>query len=108
MRTSFIRVSRFVFCIRKFNASFRPKRKKSKGGKQKMPIYEFKCSSCGKEFEEIVTSKDNSISCPECDSSDVSKLMSACSFKSSGKSPKQVSSSSGCSSCASKNCGSCS
>ncbi len=36
-----------------------------------MPIYEFKCNACGKEFEEIVTSKDNSIGCPECESSDV-------------------------------------
>jgi len=73
-----------------------------------MPIYEFKCSSCGKEFEEIVTSKDNSIGCPECGSSDVGKLMSACSFKSSGTGSSQTSSSSGCTSCTSKNCGSCS
>jgi len=73
-----------------------------------MPIYEFKCSTCEKEFEEIVTSKNNSISCPECESFDVSKLMSACSFKSSGENFSQTTSSSGCSSCASKNCGSCS
>jgi len=108
MTVSFIVVIRSFPCLNELNTSFRPKRKILSKEREKMPIYEFKCSACGKEFEEIITSKDNSISCPGCDSLDVNKLMSACSFKSEGGSSAQTASASGCASCASKNCGSCS
>lgn len=74
----------------------------------KMPIFEFHCNKCGKEFEEIVHSKDFSISCPQCSSTDTKKLISVFSFKSGGNGGMKTSSSGGCSSCMSKNCGSCS
>ena len=46
-----------------------------------MPIYEYKCSKCKKEFEKLVfAGDDNDISCPECNSSKVAKKMSATSF----------------------------
>ncbi len=47
-----------------------------------MPIYEFKCNSCGKEFEALVMSQDEEVRCPECGSEKVERLLSV--FSSSG------------------------
>jgi putative FmdB family regulatory protein len=41
-----------------------------------MPIYEFKCHQCGREFEELVFKSDPTISCPDCGSGDCEKWMS--------------------------------
>lgn len=73
-----------------------------------MPMYEFRCNKCGKQFEELVLSRTEAVQCPKCKKDDVTRLMSACSFKSAG-SAKGSSSSSGasCAGCRSKNCGSC-
>ncbi len=50
-----------------------------------MPIYEFTCNKCGKEFEALILSKDDSMpACPECNGKDVSKLMSVGSFRAQG------------------------
>ncbi len=46
-----------------------------------MPIFEYKCNQCKKEFEKLVFSgEDKDIFCPECKSKDVGKKMSASSF----------------------------
>ncbi len=46
-----------------------------------MPIYEYKCNKCKKEFEKLVfAGDDKDISCPECNSREVAKKMSATSF----------------------------
>ncbi len=46
-----------------------------------MPIFEYKCNHCENEFEKIVFGSDETeVSCPECDSRDVQKKMSATSF----------------------------
>jgi putative FmdB family regulatory protein len=46
-----------------------------------MPIYEYKCKKCKKEFEKLVFAGDNTaISCPECQSNEVTKKMSVASF----------------------------
>jgi putative FmdB family regulatory protein len=50
-----------------------------------MPIYEYTCMKCNKEFECIVIGSDRSVSCPECNSENVKRQMSACSFKSGGE-----------------------
>jgi len=45
-----------------------------------MPIFEFKCNSCNKVFEEIVFSSNTdsaNIVCPECGAKNADKLMSA-------------------------------
>jgi putative FmdB family regulatory protein len=44
-----------------------------------MPIYEYKCKDCNKEFELLTTSaKDHqNIQCPACKSTNVTKLISA-------------------------------
>ncbi|MBN2032485.1 MAG: zinc ribbon domain-containing protein [Deltaproteobacteria bacterium] len=71
-----------------------------------MPIYEYRCKKCQKEFECLVLGNGTDVRCPECDGSKVERLMSTAAFKSSGK---YVSSSpsSACSSCSGGSCSSC-
>ncbi|NQU12890.1 MAG: zinc ribbon domain-containing protein [Desulfobacteraceae bacterium] len=71
-----------------------------------MPIYEYICSQCDEEFETLVFGGDDKVACPHCDQDDVRRLMSACSFKSSGNFTPS-SGSSGCATCSSTNCSSC-
>lgn len=75
-----------------------------------MPIYEYTCNACGKKFETLVMGSTKP-ECPECDSQDLSRLMSACGFisKSSvpGAPPVKSSAGSSCGSCTSTNCSSC-
>jgi len=42
-----------------------------------MPIYEYRCASCGHEFETLVLRKDEAVSCPQCQSAELDKLISA-------------------------------
>lgn len=61
-----------------------------------MPIYEFTCKNCHKEFEQLMFKSDDKPVCPYCQSNEAQKLMSACS--SSGH--KGGSCAGSCSSCA--------
>ena len=74
-----------------------------------MPIYEFMCMKCNKEFEYLVLGSDSTVLCPDCHGEDVKRRMSACSFKSSGNYsfPGGSSGSSGCAGCSSSNCSTC-
>ena len=45
-----------------------------------MPIYEYRCSSCGQEFEKLIKIDAPSPPCSQCGSDDVTKLVSASSF----------------------------
>jgi putative FmdB family regulatory protein len=46
-----------------------------------MPIYEYKCNRCEKEFERLVFSgEETDVVCPDCQTRDVFKKMSASSF----------------------------
>ena len=45
-----------------------------------MPIYEYACSSCGKEFEELVGINDPAPGCPACQGREVRKKVSASAF----------------------------
>jgi len=52
-----------------------------------MPMFEFKCSKCGHEFEELVFSTTPySVRCPVCESPEVEKKISAFSSGGSQKS----------------------
>ncbi|MDR1696371.1 MAG: zinc ribbon domain-containing protein [Endomicrobium sp.] len=42
-----------------------------------MPLFEFICGKCGKEFETLVLSGDESTECPFCKSGEVTKLFSS-------------------------------
>ena len=42
-----------------------------------MPIFEFRCDHCGKEFERVLFNSDqDKVICPDCGSSEARKLLS--------------------------------
>lgn len=45
-----------------------------------MPIYEYRCSSCGQEFEKLIKIDAPSPPCSQCGSEEVKKLVSASTF----------------------------
>jgi putative FmdB family regulatory protein len=47
-----------------------------------MPIFEYSCKSCGKEFEALVLPTTGAPSCPACQSTELEKLISAPAIKS--------------------------
>lgn len=79
-----------------------------------MPIFEYRCADCGREFEEIVIGDPDTVTCPQCGSAKTGKLMSCCRFKSAGgggggeaDSASASSSSSSCAGCSGGNCATC-
>ena len=75
-----------------------------------MPIYEYTCERCGKEFECLVFRSDDTPECPECNCAKVNRLLSPCGFMSKGnggQTVKQSAGTSGCSSCAATSCAGC-
>ncbi|MEW6114501.1 MAG: zinc ribbon domain-containing protein [Thermodesulfobacteriota bacterium] len=51
-----------------------------------MPIFEFECCRCGKEFERLVfASEEGSVACPECGSKETKKVVSVFSCSGVGK-----------------------
>ncbi len=42
-----------------------------------MPIFEFKCESCGEVFESFILRGAEKINCPKCGSEKIAKLLSA-------------------------------
>ena len=54
-----------------------------------MPLYEYSCNKCGKQFEKLVSmsNRDKPQKCPSCDSEDTQKLMSTFATKSDGSGP---------------------
>ncbi|MDR2443416.1 MAG: zinc ribbon domain-containing protein [Deltaproteobacteria bacterium] len=77
-----------------------------------MPIYEFKCQKCGREFEELVLNSREQIACPDCGDHKCEKFLSSFRFGSkSGRGDSsftsQTSTSSSCGSCAATSCAGC-
>lgn len=74
-----------------------------------MPIYEFKCASCGKRFERLCSIGDNGekLSCPQCGATGPKRVMSGFAAKGTGSEDFGGSGGSGCGGCSSSNCGSC-
>lgn len=70
---------------------------------QDMPIYEYKCTSCGMDFEKLVFGSKTP-ECPECGSAEVKKKLSV--FGMSGVENAGGGCSSGsCGGCSSDSCG---
>lgn len=42
-----------------------------------MPIYEYHCEQCEREFEALVIRRDEPVQCPQCHSQHLKKLISA-------------------------------
>jgi putative FmdB family regulatory protein len=79
-----------------------------------MPIFEYVCKACGREFEEIVLGQDQTVPCPACASKKTEKLMSRCRHKSGGGGDYGAPSSGGgggggggCSGCSGGSCATC-
>ena len=49
-----------------------------------MPIYEYRCTNCGQEFEEIMKLSDPAPRCPGCGSDKVERQMSTAAFRPDG------------------------
>lgn len=45
---------------------------------ERMPMYEYRCQECGKQFEMLrrMQDADEELECPECQSEDVQRLLS--------------------------------
>ncbi len=61
-----------------------------------MPIYEYKCKKCSRDFEALVRS-DTVAECPTCHSRDLEKLLSV--FATSASTPDFAPAESACASC---------
>jgi putative FmdB family regulatory protein len=75
-----------------------------------MPIYEYQCGKCNKQFEYLVLSSCEVPDCPACRSKKVNKLMSASTYFSKSKAGMTESASAGassCSGCTATSCTSC-
>ena len=75
-----------------------------------MPIYEFHCPACGREFEELVFNSREKVVCPDCGRDECEKLMSAASFRSKGadgSTTAQSAGGGGCAGCAGSSCATC-
>lgn len=71
-----------------------------------MPIYEYHCSDCDKDFEELVFSRNPEVECPGCHGRKVSRLLSVVSF-STGAGSFSSSAGSSCGGCTSSSCAGC-
>ena len=72
-----------------------------------MPLFDFICRVCGKEFEALVMGTDRP-ACPRCASNDLAKQMSTFAFRAKGEGGRTVTGAgSKCSGCAGGSCSSC-
>ncbi len=76
-----------------------------------MPVYEYQCAKCGKEFEMMRSraEKDAQAKCPVCGKSHVQRKMTTCFMRSHSKegSSSRVGGASGCASCQATSCRGC-
>ena len=74
-----------------------------------MPIFEYVCTACGEDFEELIIGSGSDVKCPKCGSSEAQKKMSAFAFKAGykfvGTGKKGSSSCDGCTSSSCDTCG---
>ena len=68
-----------------------------------MPIYEYRCRACGKDFEKYVHGPSTTVACPGCDGADVSRKLSVFGLRSDGGLVSSMPSGGGC--CGGGGCG---
>lgn len=71
-----------------------------------MPIYEYKCSDCGEDFEKLVFGNPE-IACPKCNSKTVKKKFSVFCASGTERPLAGTAASASCSSCSKTSCSSC-
>ncbi len=73
-----------------------------------MPIYEYKCESCGGEYEQIrrMAEADLGLACPTCESASVKRQLSSFATTSGGQSAEPMSGGCGMGACGRGGCGS--
>ncbi|MEJ2033256.1 MAG: zinc ribbon domain-containing protein [Deltaproteobacteria bacterium] len=72
-----------------------------------MPLFDFVCRVCGKEFETLVMGSDRPV-CPHCASTDLEKQVSTFAFRSKGEGGQTVTGAgSKCAGCAGSSCSTC-
>jgi putative FmdB family regulatory protein len=49
-----------------------------------MPMYEYRCASCGKDFERYVATSAGVVACPACASGDVKRRLSVFALRNDG------------------------
>ena len=49
-----------------------------------MPVYEYRCAGCGREFERYVATAAAGVTCPACASANVKRKLSVFAFKAEG------------------------
>ena len=49
-----------------------------------MPIYEYRCRGCGKDFEKYLPRTSGNVVCPGCESADVTRKLSVFGMKTDG------------------------
>lgn len=82
---------------------------RSFGKETQMPIYEYHCKKCEKDFECLVFGSDTP-KCPGCETDDVERLMSACGFVSrgtDGMTESRSAADSSCTGCSASSCAGC-
>jgi putative FmdB family regulatory protein len=72
-----------------------------------VPIFEFVCSQCANEYEELVFQRDVLVPCPKCGSAKVKKKLSVFAHKSDSGFTPSAGKASGCSGCSSSSCAGC-
>lgn len=72
-----------------------------------MPIYEYTCPSCAKDFEKLLRRTDEAVACPSCGDANPRRRLSSFSFSSGAGSASFAPScdSGGCSPCSGGACG---
>jgi len=61
-----------------------------------MPIYEYGCRACGKEFERYVASSSTAVACPHCESAEVLRRLSVVGVKTTSALSSSAGSAGGC------------
>lgn len=72
-----------------------------------MPIFEYICQDCGRDFERIVPRHDSSADCPHCDSKTVEKQLSVFAVSGRHSSSEGAMADAGCGQCGSATPGMC-